>query len=252
MQMPTSSTVWWAPVCEVAGRVHVEIEPAVAREQVEHVVEEADAGLTRSPAPSPSSARLTWTSVSPVVAVDLGCAAHDRRLSRMRASIERAWSSKPSARATGAAASSEPRRVGDPHLGEAATEMLRATAPTRTAQLRSWEGCGSTRRCSRRMRSRRRRRRTRSRRASPAAPAPRRAAPTSCRCSGANASRECEGAGRDRPRPRSAGGWHRSSGESRRRAGATARAARRRPTRAAPASPGRARPGPAGRARSAR
>ena len=44
MQMPTSSTVWWAPVCRSPVARDVEIEAAVAREQVEHVVEEADAG----------------------------------------------------------------------------------------------------------------------------------------------------------------------------------------------------------------
>ncbi len=75
------------------------------------------------------------------------------RLSRMRASIDRAWSSKPSARATGAAARASAPGVRDPHLGEACGGSAPASAPTRTAPRRSSAGCGSSRRCSRRTRS---------------------------------------------------------------------------------------------------
>ena len=42
--MPTSSTVWWAPVSRSPLASTLQAEPAVAGEQVEHVVEEADAG----------------------------------------------------------------------------------------------------------------------------------------------------------------------------------------------------------------
>ena len=42
--MPTSSTVWWAPVSRSPLASTSQAEPAVAGEQVEHVVEEADAG----------------------------------------------------------------------------------------------------------------------------------------------------------------------------------------------------------------
>ena len=43
--MPVSSTVWCAPVSQVALDVDEQVEATVAREQVEHVVEEADARL---------------------------------------------------------------------------------------------------------------------------------------------------------------------------------------------------------------
>ena len=43
--MPTSSTVWWAPVSRSPFALNPQAEPAVAGEQVEHVVEEADPGL---------------------------------------------------------------------------------------------------------------------------------------------------------------------------------------------------------------
>ena len=45
MQIPTSSTVWCAPVSQVAAGLDGQVEAAVAGEQVEHVVEEADAGV---------------------------------------------------------------------------------------------------------------------------------------------------------------------------------------------------------------
>ena len=45
--MPASSTVWCAPVSR-SPRPDVEVEPAVAGDQVEHVVEEADAGAARA------------------------------------------------------------------------------------------------------------------------------------------------------------------------------------------------------------
>ena len=42
--MPTSSTVWWPSMCRSPLALDVEVDQAVARDLVEHVVEEADAG----------------------------------------------------------------------------------------------------------------------------------------------------------------------------------------------------------------
>ena len=42
--MPTSSTVWWSSMWSVALRLDGEVDHAVARDLVEHVVEEADTG----------------------------------------------------------------------------------------------------------------------------------------------------------------------------------------------------------------
>ena len=67
MQIPTSSTVWWAPVCRSPVALHVEVEPAVAGQQVEHVVEEADAGLALAARRRRRASASTWTSVSPVL-----------------------------------------------------------------------------------------------------------------------------------------------------------------------------------------
>ena len=124
MQMPTSSTVWCAPVSRSPFALDRQVEAAVAREQVEHVVEEADAGARARRAPSPSSCELDVDLGLAGLAVDLAGTRHRVPLSRMRASIDRAWSSKPSARATGAACASELRgALLDPHLGEPAPEV---------------------------------------------------------------------------------------------------------------------------------
>src|SRR4051794_143344 len=87
---------------QVAGDLQVEVEAGVARQEVEHVVEEADAGR------APARARA----VQPERQADVGLlrGAGDLSGSRhrgapfCRASIEAAWTVKPSARAIGAPA----------------------------------------------------------------------------------------------------------------------------------------------------
>ena len=153
---------------EVAGDGQREVEVAVAGEQVEHVVEEAHAGgarrrrrCLRAPArPGPGSRRC--------------CARCSRRgswlgrprggscwliLADVRASIDSACTSKPSARAIGApAAASFGRGLADPHLGHRAPEVPRARGPRRSGPRRRWGARGWSRRRSRRRRSRCRRR----------------------------------------------------------------------------------------------
>ena len=84
--------------------------------------------VSRVPAPLPSSASVSLTSVSPVlrsiVAVRVGSSLLNSR--RTRASIDSACTSKPSARAIGApAAASFSAAVADPHLGHPAPEVAR-------------------------------------------------------------------------------------------------------------------------------
>ncbi len=75
MQMPTSSTVWWAPVCRSPVARTVEVETAVAGEQVEHVIEEPDPGVPRARAVSVErQADADLGLAGP--AVDLGGAGH--------------------------------------------------------------------------------------------------------------------------------------------------------------------------------
>ena len=89
---------------KIAAGAHVKVEAAVAGEQVEHVVEEADPGLALAGAgPVEPEGDLRSRSRAVLRSISSG-AGHRLPLSRMRASIDRAWSSKPSARATGAAA----------------------------------------------------------------------------------------------------------------------------------------------------
>ena len=93
----------------------------------------------------------------------------------MRASIESACTSKPSARAIGAPAAASLAAAGaDPHLGHAAAEVARREARGEARGARRSAGCGWSRRRSRRRPSRSRRRRTGSRRLRRAARAPRR------------------------------------------------------------------------------
>ena len=51
---PMSSTVWCPSTSQVAAGAHGEVEAAVVGEQLQHVVEEADAGDARRPCPVPS------------------------------------------------------------------------------------------------------------------------------------------------------------------------------------------------------
>ncbi len=100
---------------QIAAGLHGEIEAAVARQQVEHVVEEPDAGVALALAVAVQRQRQVDVGLSGP-AVDLGGTCHHVPLSRMRASRDLACSSKPSARAMGAAAAasaaaSEPIRT---------------------------------------------------------------------------------------------------------------------------------------------
>ena len=95
--MPTSSTVWWAPVSRSPLASHREPEPAVAAEQLEHVVEEPDARSTALTSPPSRSS----------VERDLGLAGLARRssrcgswlivLSRCACAADSPWTGKPSA-----------------------------------------------------------------------------------------------------------------------------------------------------------
>src|SRR5207253_3823421 len=87
---------------QVAAGSDDQVEVTVAGDQVEHVVEEPHAGHALAGA----LAIQTEADVDVGLAgraVDLGGAGHRGSFSRMRASIDRAWTSKPSARANGAA-----------------------------------------------------------------------------------------------------------------------------------------------------
>ena len=64
--MPVSSVGVMLVDMQVARDLHGQVEQAVAREELEHVVEEADAGARSRPVPVPSRAIDTATSVSAV------------------------------------------------------------------------------------------------------------------------------------------------------------------------------------------
>ena len=73
--MPTSSTVWWAPVSRSPRRLDREAEAAVAAEQLEHVIEEADARSRLDTSP-PSRSSATRDVGLAGLAVDLGGSGH--------------------------------------------------------------------------------------------------------------------------------------------------------------------------------
>ena len=75
--MPVSSTVWCEPVCRSPVDLDVEVQPPVAREQVEHVVEEADAGAARAGARAVEAERQADVGLAGR-AGDLGGAGHAR------------------------------------------------------------------------------------------------------------------------------------------------------------------------------
>ena len=110
---------------EVAADGHPEVDVTVASEQVEHVVEEADArGAAARTRPFEREGNADVGLTRP--ALDRGRAAHTPGFSRTRASIDSAWTSKPSARA----------------IGPAAAARRPAAAPIRTSdmRLRKWRG----------------------------------------------------------------------------------------------------------------
>ena len=171
MQMPTSSTVWWAPGLEIPAAADVEVQPPVAGEQVEHVVEEPDAGVALAAALAVELEGHVNLGLAGL-AVDLGGTRHREPLSRMRASIDWAWSSNPSARAIGAAArassaASSPIRTSAIAPAEVSRRQRRGE-PRRPVGRQHVVGAGDV---VRRTRSRWPPPPARSRRWSPAAPA---------------------------------------------------------------------------------
>ena len=95
---PVSSTVWCGPVSRSPSTRTSRSKPAVAREGVEQVVEEADPGRSARPPPSPSRASAQLDVGLAGRAADVRGAAHARR------SIDSACTGKPSARASAAPA----------------------------------------------------------------------------------------------------------------------------------------------------
>ena len=74
---------------QIAGGGDGEIETSVARQHVEHVIEEADAGFPLAGAVAVQPEADVDVGLAGL-AIDLGDPGHHRPLSRMRASIERA------------------------------------------------------------------------------------------------------------------------------------------------------------------
>ena len=208
--------------------------------------------VSRSPAPCAVEREADLDLGLAGLAFDQADAGHRGSLSRMRASIDRAWSSKPSARASGAAELGELRRVAPMRTSlNCAQEVLGGHGRRRTGRRRSSAGCGSSRRCSRR---------TPCRRSAPTNTQPARV--TRSASASAVGADELQVLGGERlRRARSAAS---AVGAATRHAtapvsaasvealGRTRRAARRRPMPRPRACPGRARPGRAGRARAAR
>jgi len=87
---------------EIAAGPDGQVEVTVTGQQIEHMVEEPDARVALAGAISVESEADVDVGLGGL-AVDLGGAGHPGSFSRMRASIDRAWSSKPSARASGTA-----------------------------------------------------------------------------------------------------------------------------------------------------
>ena len=185
--MPVSSTVWCAPVSRSPWRVDVEVEARRGGPAGRACGRRTRRRCARSPAPVPSSARRRRMSVSPVVRSISALRRHDDA-PFWRASIDSAWTVKPSARATGAPArASGAGGAVDVHLGHAPAEVARRQRRTRSGPRRRSAARGWSRRRSRRTRCRWRRRRAACRRCAPAGARASARAPTSCRCSGANA-----------------------------------------------------------------
>ena len=107
---------------QVAGDRDLEVQPAVAGEQVEHVVEEADAGRAGAGAGAGQAERERDVGLAGL-AGELRGAGHGRRSSDV-AAIEAAWAGKPSAsRDRHAGARQRGRGVVEPDLGHAAPEV---------------------------------------------------------------------------------------------------------------------------------
>src|SRR6185437_10772586 len=104
---------------KIAGRRDAEVKVPVARQQIEHVVQESDTRLALSG--TVAVERETDANVGLLgLAIDFSGSGHPWPLSRMRASIDRACCSKPSARAIGAA-----RRASSPAAAPIRTSLKR-------------------------------------------------------------------------------------------------------------------------------
>ena len=123
MQIPTSSTVWCAPVCEVAAGLDGEIEPAVAREQIEHVIEEPDAGVALAPRRLRRARGSTLDVGLAGLAVDLGGAGHRGHCRGCGLPSTARGARSPRRGRPGAAARASSAAVADPDLAEAAAEV---------------------------------------------------------------------------------------------------------------------------------
>ena len=179
--MPVSSTVWCGPVSRSPFTPHVEVQPAVARQRVEQVVEEADAGraLARARAVELSDER------------DVGLACVARWMSAVRLTRGAPWTR---------------RARGSPRRGRARRLRARGGRRPRRAKIRepsgagTWPGRGrSAKRAAppvgstwfepgdvvAERRARARGPRTRSPRGSPSSASASASSPTSSRCSGA-------------------------------------------------------------------
>ena len=224
---------------EVALHAHVEVEAPVAREQVQHVVEEAHAGAARAGARAVQAQRRRarrspWCAgrldlgAVPLVGVRHAVIVVDARLHRL--GVRR----KPSARAMSRARAGQrrPGRRRHEHLASRAGGSDASTAPRRSGPRPRWAGRGWSPPRSRRRPSRcatptntQPAQRTRGARASAASPA-------SCRCSGAKASAKASAASRSVGRNQHARGP--AAASSRPAAASVSSGRRARPARPAP------------------
>src|SRR2546423_9858269 len=116
------------PGVEIALAGDVDFEPAVAGEQIEHVIEEAHAGAPLALA-EPVQAQRDADVGLLRLASDLGAAAHGRSFSRTRTSIDLAWRTKPSACA-----------MADPARASSASPFPSAASRTSAMRRRKWRG----------------------------------------------------------------------------------------------------------------
>ena len=199
--IPVSSTVWCEPVCRSPSTLDVEVQPPVAGEQVEHVVEEPDAGARACPRPVAVQAQPQRDARSP----PSGGRSRAVALAHGRGILPDLHRRGVPGEALGArdrrrrrAPARPRRRRGGPR--PCAAGSAARTARRRSARRRRWAACGWSRPRSRRTRcpvsaptNRQPARRTRGASASAAAPA-------SCRCSGASASANASAASSRRRR----------------------------------------------------
>ena len=120
---------------EVALDLHVEVEPAVAGQRVEQVVEEADAGRARARAVAVERQRQADVGL-------VGGAGDVRAAGHARRSIDSAWTGKPSARARAAPAGA--RRAAAPSGNDTRAIRRRKVAADSADWKRAAPPVGST------------------------------------------------------------------------------------------------------------